>query len=52
MNPEKPSWYLDKITDPIYSGQGARKNHPNPLCNLTPLFEKPSNLLLKNMGMK
>ncbi len=46
MNPEKPNWYLDKLTDPIYSGIGARKNPPNPLFDLTLLFGIPSNLLL------
>jgi hypothetical protein len=46
ITPEKPYWYLDKVTDPIYSGKGAKKNHPNPLFDSTLLFGIPSNLLL------
>jgi hypothetical protein len=46
MTPEKPYWYLDKVTDPIYSGKRARKNQPNPLFDLTLLFGIHSNLLL------
>jgi hypothetical protein len=42
----KPNWHLDKINDPIYSGKKTKKNHPNPLFDLTLLFGIPSNLLL------